>query len=99
MRSKTALIVLCLCLAAATTSAEVDARMLRFPDVSQTHIAFVYAGDIWLVEKGGGTAHRLSSPRGEEVFPRFSPDGSRLALIAFFRLMDTPDGKFNIVVP
>ena len=26
-------------------------------------------------------------------------DGSRLALIAFFRLMDTPDGKFNIVVP
>ena len=92
MRSKTALIVLCLCLAAATASAEVDARMLRFPDVSDTHIAFVYAGDIWLVEKGGGTAHRLSSPRGEEVFPRFSPDGTRLAFSANY------DGNSDIYV-
>ena len=82
MRFKLALVVLCLCLAATNASAEVDARMLRYPDVSQTHIAFVYAGDIWLVEKGGGTAHRLSSPRGEETFPRFSPDGSRLAFTA-----------------
>ena len=53
--------------------------MLRHPDVSQSHITFVYAGDIWLVEKGGGVAHRLSSPPGEESFPRFSPDGSDIA--------------------
>ena len=26
----------------------VDARMLRYPDVSATQIAFVYAGDIWV---------------------------------------------------
>jgi len=70
MKTKLALIILCLCCAAATALAEVDARMLRYPDVSETHIAFVYAGDIWLVEKGGGTAHRLSSPLGEERFPR-----------------------------
>ena len=45
-------------------SAAVNARMLRFPDVSETHIAFVYAGDIWVVEKEGGIARRLSSPAG-----------------------------------
>jgi tricorn protease len=58
---------------------QVNARMLRYPDVSATHICFVYAGDIWVVTKEGGTAHRLSSPRGEESFPRFSPDGSKIA--------------------
>jgi hypothetical protein len=52
--------------AAPSLLAQVDARMLRQPDVSQTHISFVYAGDIWIVPKQGGTAQRLSSPRGEE---------------------------------
>ncbi|MBN1272975.1 MAG: PD40 domain-containing protein [Candidatus Aminicenantes bacterium] len=59
--------------------AQVNARMLRYPDVSVTHICFVYAGDIWVVAKDGGIANRLSSPRGEEIFPRFSPDGSTIA--------------------
>ena len=57
----------------------VNARMLRYPDVSATQIAFVYAGDIWVAPKTGGEAMRLSSPKGEESFPRFSPDGSQLA--------------------
>ncbi len=59
--------------------AQIDARMLRQPAVSATQIAFVYAGDIWLVSKEGGVAHRLSSPPGEESFPRFSPDGRKVA--------------------
>lgn len=59
--------------------AGIDARMLRQPDVSKDQIAFVYAGDIWLVSKTGGQAHRLSTPPGEEQFPRFSPDGQWLA--------------------
>jgi len=59
--------------------ARIDARMMRQPAVSATQIAFVYAGDIWLAEKGGGVAVRISSPRGEESFPRFSPDGTQLA--------------------
>src|SRR5437667_10991169 len=57
----------------------VDARMLRYPDVSATQIAFVYAGDIWVAPKTGGDALRLSSPKGEETFPRFSPDGAQIA--------------------
>lgn len=70
--------------AVTTASAQIDARMFRYPDVSATHIAFVYAGDIWVVAKSGGLATRLSSPAGEEMFPRFSPDGSRLAFSAAY---------------
>lgn len=58
---------------------QIDARLLRFPDVSERQITFVYAGDIWLAPKEGGPAQRLSSPRGEESFPRFSPDGTQIA--------------------
>lgn len=58
---------------------EADAKMLRFPDVSQDKIVFVYAGDIWSVGKSGGVAARLSSPKGQEFFPKFSPDGTQIA--------------------
>jgi len=66
--------------------------MLRYPDVSATEIAFVYAGDIWLVPRAGGVASRLSTPKGEETFPRFSPDGSLLAYSASY------DGNTDIYV-
>jgi tricorn protease len=69
-------------LAAVPAAAQIDARMLRQPDVSASQIAFVYAGDIWVAPKQGGVAVRLSSPRGEESFPRFSPDGKTLAYSA-----------------
>jgi len=70
-----------LCAAIIATAAEpdgpapIDARLMQMPAVSQTQIAFVYAGDIWIAPKTGGSAVRLSSPRGVEQFPRFSPDG------------------------
>ena len=72
--------------------AQINARMFRYPDVSATHITFVYAGDIWVVPKLGGTAQRLSSPRGEEQFPRFSLDGSRIAFSANY------DGNMDVYV-
>ena len=92
MRFKFVLCALCLCLAAASTSTAVDANMLRYPDVSENHIAFVYAGDIWLVAKEGGTASRLSSPPGEEQFPKFSPDGASIAFSANY------DGNTDVYV-
>ena len=72
--------------------AQVDARMLRYPDVSATHITFVYAGDIWVAPKDGGVASRLSSPAGQETFPRFSPDGSQIAFSGNY------DGNTDIYV-
>lgn len=67
-----------------------DARLMRYPDVSATQITFVYAGDIWIAPKAGGNATRLSSPRGEEMFPKFSPDGATIAFSANY------DGNLDI---
>ena len=54
-------------------------RLLRFPDLSGDRIAFTYAGDIWLASASGGTANRLTSHPGLELFARFSPDGQWIA--------------------
>ena len=47
--------------------------MLQNPDVSETQIVFAYGGDLWIVAKDGGNAVKLSSPKGQELFPKFSP--------------------------
>lgn len=56
-----------------------QAGMLRYPDVSGTSIVFVYANDLWLVPREGGTALPLASPPGAESNPRFSADGKTVA--------------------
>jgi len=58
------------------------ARMLKYPDVGATHIAFSYANDLWLVPRAGGMATPLASPAGVELSPRFSPDGETIAFMA-----------------
>jgi len=58
-----------------------DATMLRFPDVSKSHIVFSYANDLWLVPRSGGTAQKIASPPGQVLFPRFSPDGKTIAFM------------------
>ena len=75
--SMAALILLAAVAAAAQTSGET--RLLRFPDVHKDTIAFTYAGDVWLVGANGGAARRLTSDPGEELFPKFSPDGRWIA--------------------
>ena len=62
--------------------AQVNARLMRFPDVSESDIVFAYGNDIWIVGKEGGVANRLSSPAGQEQFPKFSPDGTKIAFTA-----------------
>ncbi|MFH0760602.1 MAG: S41 family peptidase [Bacteroidota bacterium] len=56
-----------------------EARLLRFPDIYGDKIVFSYAGDIYTVSANGGTARRLTSNIGYEMFPRFSPDGKTIA--------------------
>jgi tricorn protease len=65
--------------AATPAAAQIDARLFRYPDVSAKQIVFVYGNDVWVVPRTGGVAQRLTTPPGEEMFPRFSPDGSRIA--------------------
>ena len=57
-------------------------RLLRTPTVSATHIAFAYANNLWIVERAGGTARRLTSFQGQTTNPHFSPDGRWLAFSA-----------------
>ena len=56
-----------------------ETRLLRFPDIYGDKIVFVYAGDLWTVSSQGGTAQRLTSFEGYEIFPKFSPDGKFIA--------------------
>ncbi len=66
------------------SEAQIDARLFRHADISDTQIAFVYGGDIWLVSKDGGVAVQATRSPGEESWPRFSPDGTRLAYTASY---------------
>jgi len=56
-----------------------EARLLRYPNSSEDKIVFVYAGDLYLVNKSGGVARKITSSEGYEMFPRFSPDGKLIA--------------------
>ena len=40
---------------------------------------FVADGNVWSVAKTGGTAERLTSAPGQDMFPRVSPDGRWIA--------------------
>jgi tricorn protease len=69
-----------------------ETRLMRFPDIHQDKIAFVYAGDVWTVSSQGGVARRLTSFDGYEGFPKFSPDGKMIAFTAAY------DGNGDVYV-
>jgi tricorn protease len=56
-----------------------ETRLLRTPDVQGNRIVFVYGGDLWLADAAGGDARRLTSDPGQELAPKFSPDGRWIA--------------------
>ena len=56
--------------------------LLRQPSVSRDHIAFVYAGDIWVANREGQNPVRLTSHPADEFAPVFSPDGKWIAYSA-----------------
>ena len=65
-----------------STALASEPLLLQSPTVSRTQIAFVYGGDLWVVGRGGGTAHRLIAGVGLAGSPSFSPDGSTIAFSA-----------------
>ena len=73
--------LLALCLPARAIDIH-DTRMLQMPAVSQDRIAFIYAHDLWVAQRDGSAARRLTSHPGAESNPRFSPDGQTIAFSA-----------------
>ena len=56
-----------------------ETRLLRYPDIYNDQVVFVYAGDLWKVPLSGGQAVRLTTSEGLELSPHFSPDGRWIA--------------------
>jgi len=69
-----------------------ETLLLRKPTVSADHVAFVYAGDIWIANRHGGDATRLTVHPGIESEPSFSPDGEWLAFTGNY------DGNVDVYV-
>lgn len=67
-------------------------RLLREPTVSEDHIVFVYANDLWITARDGGQATRLTTGEGGEIHPHFSPDGSKIAFTGQY------DGNSDVYV-
>ncbi len=96
-RTPLALRTLCHVLIAATATAASavdvsDTRLLSQPAVSAEHVAFAYAGDLWIAGRDGSGARRLTSHEGTESSPRFSPDGALVAFSAEY------DGNIDVFV-
>jgi tricorn protease len=88
-RHHIALLVLFLAAAAPLTVRTLDARadttdtkLLTQPAISASHIAFVYAGDLFVADTSGANVRRLTTDDGVESNPVFSPDGRTLAFSA-----------------
>jgi len=84
MRIKLIVFGALLALVGGTVFGQINAKLMRYPDVSAEQIAFVYGGDIWIMPRDGGNAVQLTRSPGEESWPRFSPDGKWLAFSAAY---------------
>ncbi len=66
--------------------------LYQSPTLSKDQIAFVFAGDLWIVGRNGGHANRLTTGSGIESHPYFSPDGSLIAFTGQY------DGNTDVFV-
>ncbi len=69
-----------------------DTRLLQQPAISKTHVAFIYAGDLWAADLDGRNVRRLTADEGVEANPSFSPDGTLIAFTAQY------DGNLDVYV-
>ncbi len=69
-----------------------DTQLLTMPAISKDHIAFVYAGDLWVTNTEGKEVRRLTTGQTVESTPAFSPDGRLIAFSAQY------DGNTDVYV-
>jgi tricorn protease len=65
---------------ARTQSQDDSAKTLcRYPTLYGSTIVFESGGNLWKVDRDGGVAARLTTDKGFDIMPRFSPDGKTIA--------------------
>jgi len=62
-----------------SVAAPPETRLMRYPDIRHDQVVFVYAEDLWIASTSGGQARRLTAHPGDELVPKFSPDGKWIA--------------------
>jgi tricorn protease len=60
----------------------IDTKLLTQPAISANHIAFIYAGDLFVCDLNGANVRRLTTDDGQESNPVFAPDGKTIAFSA-----------------
>lgn len=78
--------------AAAPALAQEETLLLRHPSVGAEHVVFAYANDIWVTDRDGGDARRLTTFEGAETWPHLSPDGEMVAFSGQY------DGNMDVYV-
>ena len=63
----------------ACTCVSAQTKLFYQPALSQDHIAFNYAGDLWVADRDGSDPRRLTIADGNESNPVFSADGKTIA--------------------
>lgn len=81
LSARISLVLLVLSLLSVTT-ATAQTKLLRFPDIHGQQVVFCHGGDLWRASTEGGAAIRVTSHPGQELFPKFSPDGKSIAFTA-----------------
>jgi tricorn protease len=77
---------------AVVSAAGPETHLMRYPDISKDSVVFTYAGDLWVSPRAGGAARRLTAHPGDELFPKFSPDGKWIAFSGEY------DGNMDVYV-
>lgn len=79
-------------IASATAPDPEDTLLLEQPDIGERDVTFVYDNDVWIANRDGGQARRLTSAAGPEAAPHLSPDGSLVAFSGNY------DGNVDVYV-
>ncbi len=72
--------------------AQTETLLLKQPTISAEHLAFLYAGDLWVAGRDGSHPRRLTAQKGRRIFPVFSPDGRWIAFSGDY------DGNLSVYV-
>jgi len=56
-----------------------ESRFMKYPSIHGDKIVFSYDTDLWIINAKGGKAEKLTSLKGIETAPKFSPDGKTIA--------------------